>query len=1565
MDRQSSVFGKLRSRTNTYDSSIGQDEWFIPYNARPSLPTRDSGIGLSPVTQKAPHGNLLSVFTGVGGGNNTASASTSASASNGLDRNYAFPRPAATPNNTYTSTYAQPQPQSHLQSVSGMQRLMPRRQGALVKSPSYSSISDVARSPDRMPSSSSVPTGLDAPKMLFSPLSREIRAQQHTAPPTTYRDPLYQSFSGSPAPRQRTVSAPKPSRSRHGNNPYEDRAESRRWAVPTMCDMFLLPRPQLLPHLITPPASPEEADKRLSLNSSLDDHNQDKVLEDGQARIQEQQEWTGLVKRRGRSLSLGSTAPPPGAPMIGNVRARSKEREGSTSRSNSLVRAITPSSRGSGRIRSASFGSKWSASRKSSNATSRRESERQSSSFLNITDDDGRDAKSRQFPRNFPSNNQRHPSSASRKDFGTSSGQTLLPRGQNAQDPFRHSYSSDTTNRKRSQSLPYKNGHSHTRSDPGLLSAFSSQVDPHARQGESRYPTAAIPAGRTLQFKQPSVADKGGVVIISKSPARRSTTAQVTHGGGTFKPPAPLDLSKPLPDLPIDDSSPVLPESGPFVPLTTEIGIAISPDVGKRGSQRQLIEGSPTPKTAPLPRTDPTSPISPTKSRLSDGGSATARAFLAKQQQRARTKRAFQSPAQGPSMARRQRESSVPLSALSSTTTSASSVASPLSSASVSVGSEGPGARRKTALEEAIGRSRAASVGVLQEQQQRMSPTRAALLDRPSTAASSRAKGASGLRSSAPPPPRVSLNPPEDDASQMHRVMSSPPLAYPISTEPSPHTRSRAAFLGVQRPGLPHADTGASKVTVYTDASEGWSRLGDSAGSTPQSERKRYIATPNSEADSPAQSMEDRDFQGLFFRTPHDRNGSFSNTPIPDRYAPRRSDIIMPRAIPSSLPPIGLGYEMEEPRSSQVEPYSDPVSASTSDEANRRPSEGGSDSTTDELATPQLPGGNQTDEQPYMAYLDPMTAAAASEVHGRTQQRLGAPWISGRPGTPESMDASGSERDDDDRSQDTHGTMMPIVTEGPEFPFPRSQETIRNLNQAMANITNNDANEVAEELPGATPITPDGKRRLHHNPPRAYAPLSPGTFGINPSETEDKHHHQQLLPSPSASSSRAPALRDPFANSEANDRLAPIDVFSAQHRGFSPHRSSLSASRGGGDLSASPIPGNDHRHSAAVSFFDEFPSPPSEQQGQEETTIMSSMELPAPKVQHASAFGQLVTGPPGAGKSTYCHGLHQFLTAIGRPVHIVNLDPAVPNPPYPCSINITELITLDSIMDEYGLGPNGAMLYAVEYLEANFDWLIERLDEVLEADGGNGYVVFDTPGQVEIWTNHDSLRHIVEKLVKMDYRLAAVHLSDAHYITDASKFISVVLLALRAMLQMEMPHVNVLSKIDLISTYGELPFDLSYYTEVQDLSYLLEKLDSEPRAAKFGKLNKAMVELVDGFGLVGFETLAVEDKSSMINLVRLVDKMTGYIFVPHSDEDDGTNAINTQALFGSIAGMGRGQDVRDVQERWLDNKAAYDEWEREEWRKEGEERSRARKLHLAQSGESAQAGDEGEDEGEA
>ena len=65
-------------------------------------------------------------------------------------------------------------------------------------------------------------------------------------------------------------------------------------------------------------------------------------------------------------------------------------------------------------------------------------------------------------------------------------------------------------------------------------------------------------------------------------------------------------------------------------------------------------------------------------------------------------------------------------------------------------------------------------------------------------------------------------------------------------------------------------------------------------------------------------------------------------------------------------------------------------------------------------------------------------------------------------------------------------------------------------------------------------------------------------------------------------------------------------------------------------------------------------------------------------------------------------------------------------------------------MENFGLGPNGGMLYCMEYLDKNFDWLEDRLKEL----GDDVYVLFDLPGQVELSTNHDSVKQIVQKLSK-------------------------------------------------------------------------------------------------------------------------------------------------------------------------------------------------------------------------
>jgi GTPase SAR1 family protein len=93
-------------------------------------------------------------------------------------------------------------------------------------------------------------------------------------------------------------------------------------------------------------------------------------------------------------------------------------------------------------------------------------------------------------------------------------------------------------------------------------------------------------------------------------------------------------------------------------------------------------------------------------------------------------------------------------------------------------------------------------------------------------------------------------------------------------------------------------------------------------------------------------------------------------------------------------------------------------------------------------------------------------------------------------------------------------------------------------------------------------------------------------------------------------------------------------------------------------------------------------------------------------------FAQLVIGPPGSGKSTYCDGMQQFMGAIERKCSVVNLDPANDSTSYQPAVDVRDLVTIDEIMEQETLGPNGGVLFALEELEHNFDWLEEGLKEL-------------------------------------------------------------------------------------------------------------------------------------------------------------------------------------------------------------------------------------------------------------
>ncbi|KRX06905.1 P-loop containing nucleoside triphosphate hydrolase [Pseudocohnilembus persalinus] len=175
-------------------------------------------------------------------------------------------------------------------------------------------------------------------------------------------------------------------------------------------------------------------------------------------------------------------------------------------------------------------------------------------------------------------------------------------------------------------------------------------------------------------------------------------------------------------------------------------------------------------------------------------------------------------------------------------------------------------------------------------------------------------------------------------------------------------------------------------------------------------------------------------------------------------------------------------------------------------------------------------------------------------------------------------------------------------------------------------------------------------------------------------------------------------------------------------------------------------------------------------------------------------YGQLIIGPAGSGKSTYCQTLQEMAEVLKRNIIVVNLDPAAEVFNYRCDVDIRDLITLDDVMEELELGPNGGLVYCMEYLVENIDWIQEQIGDL----GNDDYVLFDLPGQIEIYTHLELMHKLIKTLQQAGFNLCSMYMLDTTFLSDNQKFISGVLTALTAMMQLSLPHLTVLTKCDLI-----------------------------------------------------------------------------------------------------------------------------------------------------------------------
>lgn len=347
-------------------------------------------------------------------------------------------------------------------------------------------------------------------------------------------------------------------------------------------------------------------------------------------------------------------------------------------------------------------------------------------------------------------------------------------------------------------------------------------------------------------------------------------------------------------------------------------------------------------------------------------------------------------------------------------------------------------------------------------------------------------------------------------------------------------------------------------------------------------------------------------------------------------------------------------------------------------------------------------------------------------------------------------------------------------------------------------------------------------------------------------------------------------------------------------------------------------------------------------------------------------YGQVIVGPPGSGKTTYCNGMQQYLRLIGRECFVVNLDPAneyydpnetnpsssssepdsetnkdpesnleTPKLPYDTIYNVCEeMISLSAVMNQLSLGPNGGLLYCMEYIHQHIEVLISTLQSRVAERVRSGsmhqnpYILFDFPGQAELFTHCTCVKDLIGSIVKaMDFRLCAVQLIDAHFCVEAEKFISAALLSTSTMIRLELPMVNVLSKVDLLQQNqlsGSLPFSLEFFTDMWDLGRLVDYIDSDPYEGedvgysnesqfhyaddeeyqrvrnktrntpfhkKHRKLHESVCELVDDFGLLNFIPLDIQDATSVSRVVARIDKCNGFVFTNGSNMMEGNEKM--------------------------------------------------------------------------
>lgn len=166
-------------------------------------------------------------------------------------------------------------------------------------------------------------------------------------------------------------------------------------------------------------------------------------------------------------------------------------------------------------------------------------------------------------------------------------------------------------------------------------------------------------------------------------------------------------------------------------------------------------------------------------------------------------------------------------------------------------------------------------------------------------------------------------------------------------------------------------------------------------------------------------------------------------------------------------------------------------------------------------------------------------------------------------------------------------------------------------------------------------------------------------------------------------------------------------------------------------------------------------------------------------------------GSAGSGKSSLTGAFFGWMENQRYDAITVNLDPGIEKAPYVPDVDIRDWVKLDDVMEEYNVGPNGAQVLAADLLALN----IHEMKEIIESFESD-YVIFDTPGQMELFVLRQSGKFLIDTLGADQSIIGFLY--DPIISKTPSGFISLMLQAASVQVRFNVPFLNILPKSDLL-----------------------------------------------------------------------------------------------------------------------------------------------------------------------